>query len=271
MLTMAIGLCVAVATACWLLALVTGEHSWTDRIWSVVPLAYVAMFAVDEGFDVRSSVWTGLVVAWGARLTFNFWRKGGYARGGEDYRWGILRARMTRWQFELFNIFFVAGYQNALLLLIALPAWAAAQAKGPLGPLDVVAWALFVAALVGELIADQKQSDIHQAKKAALARGEVVDPPFCTTGLWRYSRHPNFLFEQSQWWALYLGSVAAGAGAVNATIVGPVLLTLLFDGSTRFTEAITAGRYPSYADYQRTTSRWIPWPPRTAEALAAAD
>ena len=80
-----------------------------------------------------------------------------------------------------------------------------------------------------------------------------------TTGLFRVSRHPNFFFEQAQWWAFYaIGATAAVAsglglwgGALNWTIVGAALLTLLFIGSTIFTESITASKYPAYAEYQR--------------------
>ena len=64
------------------------------------------------------------------------------------------------------------------------------------------------------------------------------------------------------WWMVYLFSVAAGAGWLNATIAGTVLLTLLFQGSTAMTEGLSLEKYPSYAKYQRTTSRLVPWPPR---------
>jgi steroid 5-alpha reductase family enzyme len=86
--------------------------------------------------------------------------------------------------------------------------------------------------------------------------------PFLKTGLFRWSRHPNFLCEQAQWWVFTLFPVAAGLPWLNPGIVGAVLLTLLFDGSTRFTEWITVSRYPGYAAWQRRTSRWIPWFPR---------
>ncbi len=61
---------------------------------------------------------------------------------------------------------------------------------------------------------------------------------------------------------VYLFGVAASGQWLNPTIVGPALLTLLFDGSARFTESISAGKYPDYADYQRRVSRMIPMPPR---------
>ncbi len=258
--------CAAVAGFCWLLGVLTGEHSWVDRLWSVVPGAYVAWFAWQTGYtDPRLVVMTALALAWCARLTFNFARKGGYAKGGEDYRWEVLRRKMKRWQWELFAFVFIAGIQHTLLLLISLPAWYALRGSGtPFGLLDVVATAIFALALVGETIADQQQWDFHQKKKLAAARGELLDPPFCTTGLFRYSRHPNFFCEQTIWWAFYLYSVAATGEWLNVTLIGPVALTGLFNGSTNFTEQITLSKYPSYAEYQRSTSRLIPWMPRSS-------
>ena len=98
--------CAAVAFACWLASVLTKEHSWVDRLWSIIPPVYVTIFAIGAGaFDARLALMTALAWLWGARLTFNFARKGGYT-GMEDYRWAILRARMTPWQFQLFNIFF---------------------------------------------------------------------------------------------------------------------------------------------------------------------
>src|SRR5262249_29991592 len=95
----------AVTAACWIAALLTNEYSWVDRIWSIAPIAYVAVFAGAAGFrDGRLDTMLALVALWGARLTANFARKGGYAKGGEDYRWGVLRGRMSRWQFQSFNL-----------------------------------------------------------------------------------------------------------------------------------------------------------------------
>ncbi|AKF02924.1 DUF1295 domain-containing protein [Sandaracinus amylolyticus] len=255
----------AVAALCWILSLFTRECSWVDRIWSIVPALYVGWFAWCADFaDARLVLMTVLVTAWGARLTFNFARKGGYAPGGEDYRWEVLRKRMSPAMFQLFNFGFIALYQNVLLLLITLPAWAALEhgAGTPLNAIDVVAALLFLAFLAGETIADEQQWRFHQDKHARKARGERVEHEFLTNGLFRFSRHPNFFCEQGMWWAIYLFSVAAGAGWANWTIVGAVLLSLLFQGSTTFTEQITVSKYPAYREYQKTTSRLLPMPPR---------
>ncbi len=259
-LAVAVVACAALAALCWSLSLWTREYSWVDRVWSLAPVGYVAWFAAQTGFtDPRLVLMTLLAAAWGARLTFNFARKGGYARGGEDYRWAVLRGMMRPALFQAFNLVFIAAYQNALLLLISLPAWAALrEPPAPLGALDLAATIAFVLLLVGETVADQQQWDFQQAKRRGAASG------FVTTGLFRFSRHPNFFCEQGQWWCFYVFSIAAGAGAINVSLVGPVLLTLLFLGSTRFTESITLARYPAYRAYQRRTSRLLPWLPGRA-------
>ncbi|WP_100813377.1 DUF1295 domain-containing protein [Microbacterium lacus] len=269
-LTLVVIVAAAVSAACWILSLITKDTSWVDRIWSIVPIAYVWIFAgaaLAEGKDAARLVMMAvLVTAWGARLTFNFARKGGYS-GMEDYRWAILRGRMKPWQFQLFNLFFIVLYQNALLVLITLPAQIAWQYDTPLGVWDAVFAILFLVLLLGETVADQQQWNFHRAK--ARAGGQLGDG-FVTAGLFRFSRHPNFFFEQAQWWAFYaIGATAAVAaglgfwgGAINWSIIGAVLLTVLFIGSTIFTEAITSGKYPAYAEYQKATSMLVPLPPR---------
>lgn len=263
----------AASAFCWVASLITRDTSWVDRLWSIVPFVYVWIFAIFALADGRNAgrllLMAVLATAWGARLTFNFARKGGYT-GMEDYRWAILRGRMKPWQFQVFNLLFIVLYQNALLVLITLPACIAWQHAVPMNGWDAVFAALFVACLIGELIADQQQWAFHQAKKRA---GGRLDPGFATTGLFRVSRHPNFFFEQAQWWVFYaLGATAAATaglgvwgGAVNWTILGPVLLSILFIGSTIFTESITASKYPAYAEYQRVTSMLIPWPPKRGD------
>ena len=248
----------------WITSLITHEHSWVDRLWSIVPVIYVWVFAAFAGLsDPRLNVMAVLVTLWGARLTFNFARKGGYT-GTEDYRWPILRDRMKGWQFELFNLFFIVLYQNAILVLITLPALTAYEHRStPFGVWDALVAVVFLALLVGETVADQQQWNFHKAKKAG---GADFTPRFLQTGLWRFSRHPNFFFEQAQWWALFFfGAIAAGS-LVQWTVLGAALLTGLFIGSTVFTESITKSRYPEYAEYQAVTSPIVPWPPRRRAA-----
>jgi steroid 5-alpha reductase family enzyme len=263
-LTLALYACGLAAVWCWVASLVTRNYSQVDRLWSILPVLYVFHFATHGGFtDARLALMTTLAVLWGTRLTYNFARKGGYRSGGEDYRWPELQAALGPVGFQLLNATFVAPFQNLLLLLIATPAYVASQARAhPLNALDLVAAALFLLFLVGETLADQQQWRFQTAKQEKRARGESESQGFVSTGLFRYSRHPNFFCEQGMWWSFYLFAVAASGRWLDWPIAGAAILTLLFQGSTALTERITLRKYPNYADYQRRTSRMMPLPPR---------
>ena len=251
--------CGALAALSWLLSLVTGNVSWVDRLWSLAPIGYVAWFASCANFrDPRLDLMLVLVAAWGIRLTFNFARKGGYRPSSEDYRWPILRERLGPLKFQLFNATFISTVQNLLLLGFTLPAWSALEHPAPLAWTDAGAAILFLLFLLGETIADQQQWNFQREKAAKKQCGEAIDQPFVTSGLFRYSRHPNFFCEMAIWWSFYLFAVAGG-GWIQISMAGAFVLTLLFQGSTTMTEKISLGKYPSYADYQRRTSRLIPW------------
>ncbi len=254
-----------VIAATWLASVATRDSSWVDRIWSVVPVAYLWVFAATSGWDARVVLVAVLVTLWGIRLTYNFARKGGY-RGVEDYRWPILRSRMRPWQYQIFQLLFISGYQNVLLVLITLPAWTMSEHPRPLGGWDWLLAVLFLLFLTGETVADQQQWEFHQRKEAARAAGQPIGIGFLSSGLFRYSRHPNFFFEQLQWWVVFGFAVVAAGSPWQPTVLGAVLLTLLFVGSTLFTESLSAAKYPEYAHYRRRTSMLIPWPPRSVSS-----
>lgn len=253
---------IIVASVCgaqWLASIVTKDYSWVDRSWSIVPAVYLWVYAADTNFHhLTLNVMAVVSTIWGVRLTFNFARRGGYT-GMEDYRWEVLRQKMTPAQFQIFNVFFIVLYQNLLLLLIALPAETVLRHPGKFGILDVVATVAFLLCTVGETIADQQQWNFQEDKRARRAAGHELTDQFVTTGLFKYSRHPNYFFEIMQWWFIFMYAAVAAGTPWIWTISGPALLTLLFVGSTRFTESITRGRYPHYAEYQQRVSAVIPW------------
>ena len=265
-LALALVACALLALWCWVASLVTRNYSYVDRLWSIVPVLYTFHFAVHgRVVDARLMVMTTLVVLWGTRLTYNFARKGGYRSGGEDYRWPVLRERLGPVRFQILNATFVAPFQNLLLLLITVPAYRVSDsASRPLGLLDALAAFAFTAFLIGETTADQQQWRFQCDKAARRERGQApVGDGFLATGLFRYSRHPNFFCEQAMWWCFYLFQVAATGRWLDWSIAGAALLTLLFQGSTTLTEQLTLGKYPAYGDYQKRTSRLLPRPPRS--------
>ncbi|PNH06924.1 hypothetical protein TSOC_006655 [Tetrabaena socialis] len=299
----------AAALLSWAFYLLTKNCSHVDRLWSLLPPVYVAIFArrdleavarqvvllghggkgggegpwvmpslaalsrvvADSGADPRLLLAAALSLAWGVRLTYNFWRKGGYRPSYEDYRWLEVRKTMPPWAFELFSLFFIAAAQHLLCLLITVPAFVASVAgRRPLGVADWAAALVFLLLLVGEAAADQQQWAFQQRKKELLAkrvplRGDLRRG-FRTTGLFRFSRHPSFFGEYGMWWAFYFLCAALPSGCgLGWAAAGAVGLTLLFHGGSLWiTERISRARYPAYAAYQRTTSAIIPWLPGPA-------
>jgi steroid 5-alpha reductase family enzyme len=253
---------------CWLASVLTRNYSFTDRIWSITPFLFVWHFAYkafleDAKLDDRLAIMVVLSTLWGLRLTFNFARKGGYSLSEEDYRWAVLRKHMNPVLYQIFNVVFIAGYQNVLVYLIVLPAYVAYVHRVPVTEADWIASGLFLALLLLETVADQQQWNFYKQKYALIAKKQQLTGDFKVgfnrSGLFRYSRHPNFFAEFSQWCVFYVFAVTSSGVALNPTIIGAVLLVLLFQGSAMFTEWITASKYPEYKVYQTQVSRLVPW------------
>ena len=87
---------------------------------------------------------------------------------------------------------------------------------------------------------------------------EALERGFNTTGLWAYSRHPNFAAEQSVWVLLYGWSCWVTQTYYNWSIVGAVAYLILFQASTWFTELVSAKKYPEYEEYQKRVGKFLP-------------
>lgn len=261
----------AVILYCFVVGELTNNVSQVDKLWSLIPIVYAWVVASYGDYSPRLVLMGVLVTIWGARLTFNFSRHGAYQwqfwRGHEDYRWEVLRKKpefQPGWKWSLFNLLFISGYQNVLILLFTLPTIVALQNnQTPLSALDYLAAIAMVAFIVFETIADNQQWQFQTRKAALIKSGQALTGDykkgFIDTGLWAYSRHPNYFAEQSIWISFYLLSVSASGLWFNWSIMGCVLLVALFRGSSNFSEETSAGKYPDYANYQKTVPRFVPW------------
>lgn len=256
----ALDLCLILAALGWLWGTVRREYSWIDRVWTLCPPVFCLIVAAATDFaSPRVNLMLALVVLWSARLTFNSVRKGVYRPGGEDYRWAAVREKMGPVALQVVNLTFISFGQMLLIWLFTSPVHqASVWAETPLGWLDFLAAALFLALFVGEAVADGQMWRFQQDKKRRIAAGEEVAQPFLTSGLFRYCRHPNFFCELGMWWVFYLFAVSASGQWLHWTGLGFILLTALFIPSTRLTETISASKYPGYRDYQATTPALIP-------------
>ena len=260
------------AAFCFIVGEATGNNSQMDKLWSLLPIAYTWVIAVRGGMNPRLVVMAVLATIWGIRLTINFARKGAYRlkfwEGTEDYRWAIVRsgpAFQKRWAWALFDLGFISIYQNALVLMTTFPALVAMRSDKPFGVVDGIAAVLMLGFIIWETVADEQQWAFQTRKWAMINSGQKLeDLPapynngFNTTGLWGRSRHPNYFAEQSIWISFYIFSIGAGMGILNWSVIGALLLVVLFQGSSSLAEEISGGKYPEYEEYCQSVPRFIP-------------
>jgi steroid 5-alpha reductase family enzyme len=248
----------------------TGNNSQVDKLWSLIPIAYSWVVAGYSDYAPRMVLMSILVTLWGLRLTINFAMKGAYHwkfwTGEEDYRWEVLRQKpefKPRWKWTLFNLLFISGYQNVLILLFTLPVIVVMQnASEPLGMFDYIVAVLMFFFIVYETLADIQHWNYQSRKWKKIKAGEELSGDytkgFLDKGLWAYSRHPNYFAEQAIWVCFYLFSVAASGQWFNWSIAGCLLLIVLFQSSSNFSEEISKGKYAGYAEYQKKVPRFLP-------------
>lgn len=260
------------ALFCFIVGELSGNNSQVDKVWSILPFVYCWIIAVKGGMHPRLVVMAVLATLWGLRLSFNFARKGAYRlkfwEGEEDYRWKILRANpmlKNRVVWMLFDLIFISGYQNAIVLMLTFPALVCMGSTAPFGWIDAVAAVLMFGFIVYETVADEQQWAFHSKKWKMLNAGQKLeDLPapynkgFNTIGLWNVSRHPNYMAEQSIWVSLYIFSIGAGIGIINWSMIGALLLIVLFIASTSLAEEISSSKYPEYPDYCKKVNKYFP-------------
>ena len=248
---------VAVMAALWYWQLRTREADVVDLAWAA-GLGAAAVFyaaAVPVGIGWRRWMVAAMAGLWSARLAG--YLVGRVRKPGEDGRYRDLRVKWGRAAPFKFFVFFQA--QAALVIVLSVHFLLAMRSADPtLGPLDLAGLAIWVVSVAGESIADRQ---LHRFRATPGNENRV-----CRTGLWRYSRHPNYFFEWLHWLAYV--PIAYGHAPLWAILFAPALLLV----SIRFVTGIppierrsVERRGEEYRRYQRTTSAFIPWFPRGEE------
>ena len=266
--------CGASVAYCFIVGELAQNFSQMDKLWSILPIAYVWIVAARGEMKLRLALYAIIVTIWGIRLTVNFARKGAYKlkfwEGEEDYRWKIVRNRFFQKKFAwtLFDLFFISFYQNALVLASCFPSLAAMESSAAIGAWDIVGFALALGFLTLETVSDEYQRAFQSKKKQLLAEKKTLDElpspynlGFNTTGPWGRMRHPNYLGEQGFWVSLYLVAIGAGAASnifFHWSAIGPLMLVLLFMGSSTLAEAISSKKYPKYKNYIEQVPKYLP-------------
>lgn len=225
------------------------DLGWTGGIG----LLAIALALTSDGWPARRIVVACLAFIWSARL-FIYLLRDRIINKSEDARYRALREYWGPKANRHFFWFFQA--QSFLVILFALPLYALMQNPTPrLSAWEGVGILLWLVSISGEALSDRQLSRFRMNSSN---KGKV-----CNTGLWKYSRHPNYFFEWLHWCAYVVMSIGAPMGWL--TLLGPILMWVFLWNITGipYTEKralITKGE--AYRKYQQSTSVFFPWYPK---------
>lgn len=237
----------------WFIAAqIRGRNDIADVAWGLgfILVAAVSLVAGDV-YSPRSLVVSSLVLIWGLRLALHIHYRN---RGrGEDPRYRKWREEWGKW-FVLRSFLQVFMLQGLLLLLVAVPIVCVNTAvAGSLGWLDLLGLAIWLYGFCFEAVGDWQ---LLKFIRDPANKGKLM-----TSGLWRYTRHPNYFGEVTLWWGLWMMTLALPGGWL--TVVGPLTITILILKVSGI--PMLERPYEERADFQeykRRTSAFFPLPPK---------
>ncbi|MBK9252363.1 MAG: DUF1295 domain-containing protein [Proteobacteria bacterium] len=237
----------------WAVCTARRNAGLVDIFWSLFLLVAALSFLRETAEpSARALLVLSLVGIWALRLAAHLAVRNWNAP--EDHRYQAIRAR-NQPGFAWKSLYLVFALQAVLAFIVALPLHGAMASSEPLNALDLVGALLVIAGLLVETIADTQLAAFRDDPDS---RGQVLD-----SGLWRYSRHPNYFGEFCVWWGFYLLALAAGAWwALPSPLLMSVLL-MRVSGVTLLEKDI-GQRRPGYAQYVARTNAFFPGPRRSA-------
>ncbi len=265
----AIGLALSLAMAfAWIVQRRTGKSGWIDAIWSLATggagaaAAWLPAFA-NESRGPRSLLLVALISLWGARLASHIALR--TARGGEDPRYADLA---MQWGAAFpTRLFWFLQIQAVCGLVLASCVFVASRNPAPFPDVfDALGAAVFVAAMAGETIADRQ---LRAFRLRPSNKGRI-----CATGLWGWSRHPNYFFECVIWIGVALVAIDPSGAYLRGwlALAAPALtygLLAHVSGVPPLEASMARSRGAAFADYQSRVNVFFPGPPRNRRASDA--
>jgi steroid 5-alpha reductase family enzyme len=237
------------------------NSSFYDAYWSVIPplIALWWMWRYEMTADPRAWLMMAGVWFWGIRLTAN-WATYWEGLHHEDWRYPLVRARAGK-AAVLADFFGIHLFPTLIVFLACLPMYAVMRFGGaPLGWLDAIAAIVTFGAVLIELIADLQLHHFIKHRK--------VPGSFITTGLWAWSRHPNYFGETSFWWGLMLFGLAAAPQQALWIVPGALAMTAMFlFASIPLMDQRSLERRPAYRAHMAEVPALFPRPPRRPRRL----
>jgi steroid 5-alpha reductase family enzyme len=246
----------------WAIAVFIRDVSFIDAFWAfgMVILGWLSWFRSGEE-SPRGWLILALVTLWGLRLSLHLYIR--WRAHGEDPRYKrIMSSSMEKngWSWARTALLMVFLLQLPLLFITCLPAqigiWASSGDPAPFGTLAIIGAVIALVGIIFETVGD---AQLNAFRANPDNKGKVLD-----TGLWRYTRHPNYFGDACAWWGIWLVAAESGHWAAYASVVGPIFLTFTltrWSGAALLEKGMKKTR-PEYASYVARTSGFVPWPPK---------
>ncbi|BCY07471.1 DUF1295 domain-containing protein [Actinoplanes sp. L3-i22] len=233
----------------------TGVHKGVDVAWG---LGFAAIAGTAFGLNAHrpmAALVAALTAIWGVRLAVHIGRRS-VAHSGEDPRYAemLAKAKGNPTWYALRSVYLL---QWVILWFVSLPVQVAAR-YAPLNALAVLGVLIWAVGLFFEAVGD---AQLARFRADPASKGTVLD-----TGLWRYTRHPNYFGDACVWWGLFALAALHWTGWL--TVLSPVLMTWFLAGKTGkpLLERHLSGSRPGYAAYVARTSGFLPRRPREETA-----
>jgi steroid 5-alpha reductase family enzyme len=252
---------VTIIVALWWLATRIRDASFIDAFWAFGMVILALASWLHSGPPTpRGNILLGLVTLWGVRLSLHLFFR--WRAVGEDPRYKLIIGRAMEkkgWSWNKTALIMVFAMQAPLLFITCLPAQIGIIASGGSDAIGWLAYAGIVAALTGIAFETIGDAQLKRFKNDPANAGKVLD-----SGLWRYTRHPNYFGDFATWWGIWLVAADTGMGVALASVIGPIFLSftlMKWSGGPMLERGMRKTR-PLYADYVAKTSAFFPWPPK---------
>lgn len=243
----------------WLIALYRKDNSVMDTAYGItfIAIAVYTFFCADMPQDLRASIITLCTILWGSRLSLRIWKRNIKKGYGEDFRYKKWREEWSKRglvYFHIRSILQIFVLQGIIIAVVALPiVFANSISSIPFSAINFLGLILFCIGFYLEARADNELDTFLRYKKT---QAGVLQ-----SGLWKYSRHPNYFGESLIWWGMAI--MVVGVAYWPIVFMSPIVITYLL----RFVSGIpmVEARYThdeKYQKYAHQTNAFIPWFPK---------
>jgi steroid 5-alpha reductase family enzyme len=233
-------------------SIITKNASLYDPYWSVIPIFIVFYWMIlYQSFTLPVIMMFIALLLWSARLTFNWW-KNWHGFSSQDWRYDYLKQRAPR-IYLITNLFGIHLFPTIIVFLQLINSHEIIEKSSSNNSINVLFIFGFAISIVSVIIQHFADKQMYEFRKGNQSKNSCID-----NGLWKYSRHPNYLGELGLWLGVYIMYLST-VNRVNLNIVYPILMVGLFLFISIPMMEKKLMKRPDYKEYKNKVSMLLPY------------